>query len=232
MLALFGLGRKPPPPMLKTKMPAVNSFVALMMAGGGPRGSVCVETIGSRSFVVSALSGLKTGGTGVFSYENESGRFRFSSRCLDVRSAAVFALPDRIETLETFAGARSRTAVRLDATVPAQWRFAPGGRGSGDWTRASLTDVSRSGASLIADRDVKRTVQLEIKFTISTRPTPLVLVAEVMRSEPIESTEEELVGRALPKRQARRGSSDHGIHQQAASRTATPRLGLRSTYRK
>jgi hypothetical protein len=194
MLGLFGLGRKAAPPLGKTKLPAVNSFVALAMAGGGPRGSVCVETIGARSLTVSALPGLKSGATGVFSYENSNGRFRFSSRCLDVRSAAVFALPERIETLQTFSGAQARAAVRLDATVPAHWRFAPGGRGSGEYVRASLTDISRSGASLIVDRDVKKGSFVEARFAISTAAAPLVFLGEVMRSEPIESTKKTSLG--------------------------------------
>jgi hypothetical protein len=194
MLGLFGLGRKSVSPPLKTKMPAVNSFVALTMTGGGPRGSVCVETIGERSLTVSALPGVKTGGTGVFSYENTNGRFRFSVRCLGVRSAAVFALPERIETLQTFSGAQARAAVRLDATVPAQWRFAPNGRGSGDFVRASLTDISRSGASLIVDRDVKKGTFVEARFAISTVASPLVLLGEVMRSEAIESTKKTSLG--------------------------------------
>ena len=194
MLALFGLGRKPVAGQLKSKLPAVNSFVALAMTAGGPRGSVCVETIGVRSLTVSALPGVKTGGTGVFSYENAHGRFRFSSRCVDVRSAAVFALPERIETLQMFSGAQARTAVRLDATVPAQWRFAPSGRGSGDFVRASLTDISRSGASLIVDRDVKKGTFVETRFAISTVATPLVLLGEVMRSEAIESTKKTSLG--------------------------------------
>lgn len=191
---LFGLGRKPAPPQIKAKLPALNSFVALAVAGGGPRGSVCVETIGPHSLTVSLLPGVHRGGTGIFSYENAAGRFRFSARCLDVRAAAVFALPDRIETLQKFSGAQARSAVRLDATVPAQWRYAPGGRGFGDWSRASLTDMSRSGASLIADREVKRGTQIETKFSISTVTAPLVLIAEVMRSEPIESTRKSSLG--------------------------------------
>jgi hypothetical protein len=194
MLGLFGLGRKPVSGQLKSKLPARNSFVALAMTAGGPRGSVCVETIGERSLTVSALPGVKTGGTGVFSYENNHGRFRFSARCLDVRSAAVFALPERIETLQTFSGAQARTAVRLDATVPAQWRFAPNGRGSGDFVRASLTDISRSGASLIVDRDVKKGTLVETRFAISTVASPLVLLGEVMRSEAIESTKKTSLG--------------------------------------
>jgi hypothetical protein len=179
---------------IKTKLPTVNSFVALAITAGGPRGSVCVETIGERSLTVSALPGVKTGGMGVFSYENTNGRFRFSARCLDVGSAAVFALPERIETLQTFSGAQSRAAVRLDATVPAQWRFAPSGRGMGDYVRASLTDISRLGASLIVDRDVKKGSYVEARFAISTVATPLVLVGEVMRSEAIESTKKISLG--------------------------------------
>jgi len=194
MLGLFGLGRKPAPPQLKAKLPAVNSFVALVIAGGGPRGSVCVETIGERSLTVSTLPGVKSGGTGVFSYENSNGRFRFSARCLDVRSAAIFALPERIETLQTFSGAQARAAVRLDATVPAHWRYAPGGRGSGEFVRASLTDISRSGASLIVDRDVKKGTIVEVKFGISTVASPLVLSGEVMRSEGIEQTKKTSLG--------------------------------------
>lgn len=194
MLGLFGLGRKPVSGQHKGKLPAVNSFVALAMTAGGPRGSVCIETIGERSLTVSALPGVKTGVTGVFSYENAQGRFRFSSRCLGVRSAAVFALPERIDTLQTFSGAQARTAVRLDATVPAQWRFAPSGRGSGDFVRASLTDISRSGASLIVDRDVKKGTFVETRFAISTVATPLVLLGEVMRSEAIESTKKTSLG--------------------------------------
>jgi c-di-GMP-binding flagellar brake protein YcgR len=41
---------------------------------------------------------------------------------------------------------------------------------------------------------VKKSTQVEVKFAISTIATPLVLVAEVMRSEPIESTKKSSLG--------------------------------------
>jgi len=194
MLSLFGLGRKTISKAFKAKLPALNSFVALAMTGGGPRGSVSVETVGEQNLSVSVLPGLRAGGTGIFSYENNQGRFRFSSRCLEVRAAAIFAIPDRVETLLTFSGASARTAVRLDATVPAQWRFAPGGKGSGDYVRASLTDISRSGASLIVDRDVHTGTLVETRFSIGTLATPVVVLGEVMRSEAIESTKKTSLG--------------------------------------
>jgi PilZ domain len=195
MLRMLGFGPKPIPPQLKLKLPAVNTFVDVVMIGHGPRGSVCVEALNERSFVVGALAGMRVAGTGVFSYSNDSGRFRFSSKCVAVRGAtAVFALPERVETLQAFAEAKQRAAVRLDATVAAQWRFAPGGKGSGDYVRASLTDISRSGASLIVDRDVKKGSFVEVRFAVSTAATPLVLLGEVMRNSPLESSKKISLG--------------------------------------
>ncbi|GAC1659478.1 MAG: hypothetical protein NVS4B13_04360 [Candidatus Elarobacter sp.] len=195
MLRLLGLGPKPLSPQFKLKLPAVNVFVDLTMTGGGPRGSVCVDSVGERSLSVSALPGTKEGATGVFTYSNVVGKFRFSAKCTGVeRGAAVFALPERIETLQVFTGAHQRAAMRIDATVPAQWRFAPGGKGSGDYTRCSLTDISRSGASLIVDREVKKGTFLEMRFALSTAASPLALLGEVMRSSAIESSKKISLG--------------------------------------
>jgi hypothetical protein len=192
---MLGLGPKPLSPQLKLKLPQLNGFVDMAMTGGGPRGSVCVESLNERQFSVSALPGTKPGTTGVFNYSNAVGKFRFSTKCKDVRgNAAVFAIPERIETLQVFSGAQKRAAVRLDATVPVQWRFAPGGKGSGDYVRASLTDISRSGASLIVDRDVKHGTYIETRFAVSTAAAPLVLLGEVMRSSALESSKKISLG--------------------------------------
>jgi PilZ domain len=189
MLRMLGFGPKPMANQLKLKLPQLNSFVDLTMTGGGPRGSVCVEALNERSVIVGALPGTKPGGTGVFSYSNVVGRFRFSAKCTELRGGnALFAIPERIETLQVFSGAQQRTAVRIDATVPAQWRFAPNSKGTGDYVRGSLTDISRSGASLIVDREVKKGTFVEARFNVSTAAAPLVLLGEVMRSSAIESS--------------------------------------------
>src|ERR1700681_145149 len=166
MLNLLGL-RRPLSDQLKIKLPQLNSFVALAMTGSGPRGSVCVESLTDRNLTVTALPGTGTGGTGVFTYENPVGKFRFASKCVALRSGiATFAMPERIEALHVFASAKHREAVRLDTTLTARWRFAPGGRGSGEFARAALTDISRTGASLIVDREIRRGTYLETCFTV------------------------------------------------------------------
>ena len=84
MLNLLGLRPRPLSDQLKLKLPQLNSFVALAMTGTGPRGSVCIETLTDRNFTVIALPGTNAGGTGVFTYENAVGKFRFASKCVAV----------------------------------------------------------------------------------------------------------------------------------------------------
>lgn len=192
---MLGIGPRPLSAQFKLKLPQLNGFVDVALTGGGPRGSVCFEALTERSFTVNALPGMKPGSTGVFSYTNAVGKFRFSAKCSALRGdTAVFSIPERIETLQVFSEAHKRAAVRIDATVPAQWRFAPGGRGSGDYARASLTDISRSGASLIVDRDVKKGTYVEARFAVSTAVAPLVLLGEVMRNSAIETTKRVSLG--------------------------------------
>jgi hypothetical protein len=195
VLRMLGFGSKPVTGQLKLKLPQINSFVDLTMTGGGPRGSVCVESLNERTMTVGGLPGTRPGGTGVFSYSNPVGRFRFSAKCTELRGGnALFAIPERIETLQVFSGAQQRAAVRIDATVPAQWRFAPNGKGTGDYVRGSLTDISRSGASLIVDREVKKGSFVEARLSVTTAAAPLVLLGEVMRSSAIESSKRTSLG--------------------------------------
>jgi PilZ domain-containing protein len=195
VLRLLGIGPRSLSAQQKLKLPGANAFVDLALTGGGPRGSVCVESVNERGLSVGLLAGAKPGSIGVFAYQNANGKFRFSAKCVAVRGTqAVFAIPDRIETLQLFSGVQQRAAVRLDATVPAQWRYAPGGKGSGDYVRASLTDISRSGASLIVDREVKKGTYVEVRFSVSTAASPLVLLGEVMRTSNIEATKKISLG--------------------------------------
>jgi hypothetical protein len=195
VLRLLGFGPKALSPQMKVKLPPINGWIDVAMTGGGPRGTVCVEALSGREITVSALAGTAPGGTAVFTYANAVGKFRFSAKCIALNGhAAVFTLPERIETLQVFSGASKRSAVRLDATLTAQWRFAPNGRGHGDYVRGSLTDLSRSGASLIVDRDVAKGSFVEARFAVSTASSPLVLLGEVMRNSPIESSKRVSLG--------------------------------------
>lgn len=195
VLRLLGLGGKSAAADLKPKLPLINAFVDLGMTGGGPRGSVCVESIHDKRFAVSLLAGVTPGATGVFHYQNPLGKFRFTAKCLAVGDAqAVFEIPETINTLQIFSGAHTRAAVRIETTVAAQWRYAPRGQRAGDFRRGSLTDVSRSGASLIVDREVKTGTFVETRFVVSTANAPLLLLGEVVRSAVIETSKKISLG--------------------------------------
>ncbi len=72
---------------------------------------------------------------------------------------------------------QQRAAVRLDVTVPGQWRYAPGGKGAGEYIRGSITDISRTGASLTVDREIKtRDAGRDQAFRSARSARPLVLL--------------------------------------------------------
>lgn len=188
----FG-GNKEQTDKLRSKFPPSHSLIEMHVTGGGPKGSVTFEALHDKVFTVHALPGMHAGQTAVFIYQTPGGKFRFSSRCQLVKGQhAVFALPARIETIEAFGaaagGAQKRQAVRLEATVPSMWRFANNGKGMGDFSRGALTDISRTGGSLITDRDLKRGTQVEVKFQTSSGQAPFVLLGEVMRTQKIEAS--------------------------------------------
>lgn len=195
MLRILGLGSKGVPESLRAKLPQLHGSTELVITGGGARGSVVFESLGEKTFTVDALPGLRPGQTGIFSYHNAAGQFRFSAKCTEIKGhEAVFALPERIETIKLFPEAHKRAAVRLDATVPGQWRYAPGGKGMGDWARGSISDISRTGASLIVDREVRTGTYVEIRFAVSSTTAPFVLLGEVMRASKIEASGKVLLG--------------------------------------
>jgi c-di-GMP-binding flagellar brake protein YcgR len=186
MLRILGIRPKGVPQTLRAKLPQLQAFVEVVITGG-PRGSVAFEALTEKTFTVGTLPGLRAGQSGVFSYQNTAGKFRFRAKCLAVKGTqAIFALPERIETFQLFPEQQKRSAVRLDATVPGQWRYAPGGKGIGEWARGLITDISRTGASIIVDREVKTGTYVEVRFAPSSLATALVLLGEVMRTSKIE----------------------------------------------
>ena len=182
--ALGFKGKKP----LSGKLPQAQTAADVVVIGG-PKGPVLIEAIDGRSLTVQALAGMRAGQSAVFQYQNGVGRFRFSSKCTAVKGHdAIFALPQRVETVQVFASSHQRAAVRIDATFGAQWRYALAGKGQGDFARSSITDISRTGASLIIERELKKGANVEVKFSLSTAPAPLVMLGEVMRASKIEAS--------------------------------------------
>lgn len=171
---------------LRHRMPMLHAFVDLSLQRVLRPASVCIETIGSSSFQVSTPPDLKVGMSGVFTYATDKGKFRFASKCIAIQGPhATFALPTRIEETAKFGGGQ-RASVRLDTTVPGQWRFAPTGKGTGAFVKGSITDISRTGASLIIDRDIGPRTQVELQVALGS--APMVFLGEVKRVQKIEAS--------------------------------------------
>ncbi|GAC1544771.1 MAG: hypothetical protein NVS2B17_26300 [Candidatus Velthaea sp.] len=197
-LRVLGIKPKPNLGTLRAKLPALHAFVDISMPRG-LSGSVSIDAIAPKTIATAVVPGLTVGSVAIFVYTNPAGKFRFATKCIAITgSQAIFDLPKSIETLQRASGAgdgaQKRTTVRLDTTVPAQWRYASGGKGNGEFMRGSLTDISRSGASLISDREISKGSQVEVRLALNSDSAPLMLLSEVMRTSKIERSGKHSLG--------------------------------------
>ncbi|TAM85653.1 PilZ domain-containing protein [bacterium] len=185
ILEALGLKRKTPV-NIKPMLPALNAWVDLHY-GASAVFHVVVEEIGPDAIVTSHPDSgrLRKGAAGTFVYTNPQGKFRFASPFLgeDGDGRLRFALPERVTSLG--GAANQRSAVRLDATVQGKWRMAAGGKGVGEFAKATIRDISRGGVALIIPAQLRKSQQIEVQLSLGDG-LPLQVICEVMRIERIE----------------------------------------------
>jgi hypothetical protein len=193
ILRALGLVRKAEQPArseLHGKLPEINAFVDIGIGGSLNRESVPINAVTATTIVVRRLDGLDVGSAADFLYTNATGRFRFRTVCTKVEgNEAFFELPESIKTIEKFSA--RRMALRIPWVTQVQWRYAPDGRGFGDFSSASMMDVSRGGALLVVGRAIKLGSQVEVRFVLNS---PFIEVCEVMRSAKIGTSEKYAIG--------------------------------------
>lgn len=195
-LGLFG--KKPPSAKeMREMLPSLHSFVDVTVRNG-PKGSVCFENVGIKTFATSTLPGLAAGAQVSFVYQNTSGKYRFSAavRSVDDKQA-TFDIPSKIETIQKFGGARKRTNVRIDTTVNVQWRYGSAGKIESEWQKGVLSDISRTGSSLAADREIKNGNIIELKMPLRADGSPITVRADARRVDKIAGTSKFNVGLAF-----------------------------------
>jgi c-di-GMP-binding flagellar brake protein YcgR len=164
----------------------------------GPKGSVCFENAGLKTFATSVLPGMSAGQQVSFNYSNTGGKYRFSTavKAVDAKQA-TFELPGKIETVQKFGGTRKRTTVRIDTTVTVQWRYSSTGKIESEWQKGVLSDISRTGSSLTTDRTIKVGNILELKIPLAGDAPPTTVRADARRVDKIEGTAKFNVGLAF-----------------------------------
>ncbi|HEY5348982.1 MAG TPA: PilZ domain-containing protein [Candidatus Lustribacter sp.] len=191
-LALFK--KAPAGKELREMLPSLHSFVDVVVRNG-PKGSVCFENSGPKTFVTSLLPGMSPGQQASFNYQNTGGKYRFSAavKAVDAKQA-TFELPGKIETVQKFGGSRKRTTVRIDTTVSVQWRYSATGKIESEWQKGVLSDLSRAGSSLATDKPIKVGAILELKIPLSGNGGPIAARADARRIDKIEGTAKFNVG--------------------------------------
>jgi hypothetical protein len=193
-LQLLGLKKAPSAKEVREMLPALHSFVDVAVKNG-PKGSVCFENAGTKTFLTSALAGFAPGQSVSFVYANPRGRFRFTTTLTATDGKqTTFAMPARIEIIVKYSGAHKRSTARIDTTVAMKWRYAQVGKIATEWQKAFVSDISRTGCSLATDKAIKVGNALELKLPLRPGGGDVELRAEAMRVETIEATKKFSIG--------------------------------------
>lgn len=196
-LGMFGIKPAPSSKQLREMLPSLHSFVDVAVRNG-PKGSVCFENAGTKTFTTSVLPGMSPGQQASFNYSNTGGKYRFSASIKSVDDKqATFDMPGKIETVQTFGGSRKRTTVRIDTTVTIQWRYSSTGKIESEWQKGVLSDISRTGSSLATDRVIKTGNIIELKIPLAQDGVPTLVRADARRVDKIENTSKYNVGLAF-----------------------------------
>jgi c-di-GMP-binding flagellar brake protein YcgR len=194
-LSIFGIKKAPSVKQLREMLPSLHSFVDVSVRNG-PKGSVCFENSGVKTFVTSLLPGMSPGQVVNFNYQNSGGKYRFSTavKAVDAKQA-TFEIPGKIETVQKFGGTKKRSTVRIDTTVTVQWRYAATGQIQSEWQKGVLSDISRTGSSLTTDKVIKTGNILELKIPLTQDASaPVTVRADARRVDKIEGTSKYNVG--------------------------------------
>jgi c-di-GMP-binding flagellar brake protein YcgR len=193
-LSFLGLKKAPSAKQLREMLPSLHSFVDVAVRNG-PRGSVCFENAGVKTFITSVLPGMSPGQVASFNYTNAGGKYRFSTavKAVDDKQA-TFDVPGKIETVQKYAGSRKRTNVRIDTTTQMEWRYSSEGKIESSWQKGVLSDISRTGSSLATDKTIKSGNVLELKIPLSPGKPATMVKAEAKRVDKIENTSKFNVG--------------------------------------
>jgi hypothetical protein len=185
MLNFFGSSKKKPGPLkVREMLPATHAFVTYTARGNGPQGRVCFEGASLKTFRTTIVSGMVPGQSGVFTYANANGKFTFAARLVSLgNDQAVFKMPETVTALERLPSQERRAEPRIETSVIAEWRFKPAGRILAPWSKVVVSELSRTSASMMVERDFKPQEAIEIRAVLGGDEA-VVLEATAVRSEP------------------------------------------------
>lgn len=182
--SLFG-GKTPEVPL--SKLPQLHSFIDVIVGGRASR-SVSVEAVSTKGITAKECLG-RIGESAVLVYTAVSGRYRAQTKIAGATATTTqFDAPRKLTLIGASTAEQKRSSVRLDTLVTGAWRFAPGGMGSGEFTRGTIRDISRGGCSLICERALKLGTKVEVQLPLKSGVPPLTLLGEVMRHQNIAAS--------------------------------------------
>jgi hypothetical protein len=182
MMFRRSLGHEKEDPSVRAKMPKENTPVTISRAGG-PTVSGSIANLDAKTFTIRTQLKGQAGATYFVNYQSMSGKHRFGARCVEASAnSLVLGYPAKIDTVEESSQANSgRQSVRLDMALRCEWRSIKDGKPETPFTRGTLVDISRTGASMVLDFELASGTLVELRVTFNSQSAPLILAGEVRR---------------------------------------------------
>ena len=227
LLDLLGGKKAPSPKQLRDMLPTLHSFVDVAVRNG-PKGSVCFENAGIKTFITSVLPGMAAGQQVTFSYSTTTGKIPLHDRGESGRrQTSDIRYPRQDRDGAEVRGSREthQRPHRYDGTG-AMALFVD----RQDRERMAKGNIERSQphgrSSLATERDIKIGNILELKMPLAPSGAPTLARAEAKRVQKIEGTSK-FNGRLELSAAGRRGRTrGPRFHQPPPSRPPQPRPRL------
>ena len=184
MLSFFGGQKKPSGAKVRDKLPSTHAFVNFTVRGNGPQGRLCFEGASLKTFRTTKIPGMiaRTRGRLHLREPDRKVHVHRAARLDGRRSGDRQPAERHNDDLELGRRRPARRAAHRHLRVNAEWRFKPVGKISTNWSKVTISDLSRTSGNMTAEREFKPQDILEIRMTLEGTQA-LTIDAAPVRSE-------------------------------------------------
>jgi hypothetical protein len=171
----------PAPGANTAALPLANDFVNVIVPGMRTQ-SVPVEDINSETLVIRRMAGIVLGTAAIFDFRNGYGHFRFTAHCRETNANyTIVAVPAEIREIERF----GESPNRLATLVKVRWRYAPDGKGNGNFINDTMIGLNLEGGSLLFVRDLRPGTLIEVEIQLEGSET-CTRIAKIRKMEKVQ----------------------------------------------
>ena len=179
-LQLLGFRPRQSVSQLREKLPGLHRLHRMHRSGTARGQKVCFEGLGPSHHDDRARRDATRSERDVLVYER-LGKYTFTTAVSSVNALATLEVPDEVKALQVFAGARQRKPGARRYHGQRAVALTALGKIKTDFQKGLLSDLSRGGAQLTVDRELKAGAKVDVQVPLDPAGPPSLVQGEVRR---------------------------------------------------